>query len=189
MKRVSWLNGLVCSTLLISSIGCEEKTHVVGALADGSAGREDASAGGEEGGGTGIPAECSNLPPCMLRLRAGCPPSGTCVRQEVDLSSYACYSNGVEIATVAQSLDVTSMTVTASRNGSTCWVLRTHRADAAPTLISVFEDGSGIQVATSSNGAITCTEDGSTTAIDPTCEISTVMYGDTSSCVPGKCPP
>jgi hypothetical protein len=186
--RVSWLKGLVCSTAFLSGIGCEEKTHVVGALADGSTGIEDASARGEEAASNGIPAECSNLPPCLIRLLAACRPSGTCVRQNIsDLNSHVCYSNGVEFASVGTSM-------TASKNGSTCWFLPgTYRVDAAPTWVQVLEDGSGTPVVTmeSTSGqatVITCTEDGSSAVLDPSCELSLVMYGDTSACVPGTCP-
>jgi hypothetical protein len=190
--RVSWLKGLIYSTVLISGIGCEDKTHVVGALADGSTGIEDASARGKEDASNGIPAGC-NLPPCMVRLFGACWPSGNCVRQNVDLSSYYCYGNGVEIASVTPSLDLTAATVTASKNGATCWVLRTHRVDAAPTYLQVLEDGSGTPVVTmeSTSGqatVITCTEDGSSAVLDPSCDLSPVMYGDTSACVPGTCP-
>jgi hypothetical protein len=185
MTRVSWLMRVMSSTVLLSGIGCGGKTHVVGAVADGSA-------GGDGGSSTGIPAEC-NVPPCMTRLLGPCYPSGTCVRQNDGASSsYYCYSNGVEVVSLASGTP-TSVGATATKNGSTCWTLRTDAA-AAGRGGQVIEDGAGIQVVTLSVDAenrivITCTADGSSAVLNQACDTSRLMYGKTSSCVLGTCPP
>jgi hypothetical protein len=108
------------------------------------------------------------------------------------LSSYFCYSNGVEVASLASGSPI-SATANATKNGSTCWTLRTDAAAAGPGG-QVVDDGSGIQVAILSVDAehrtvITCTADGSSAVINQACDMSKLMYGDTSSCVLGTCPP